>query len=158
MNGNGSLNGTDVTMGCDIDAGGKLDLQACIRVPCASDKCETWSPGFGLKGPVQLTVHLKSTGWDNNQAVQVNLSVGSFPGFEVYGLPPVVGDVVNAIINWLSSVALTAFLNAIVSSFNFYLISIKDKIPDSNVTVAVHQLGVANTSGYLQVTGTTTFS
>lgn len=157
LNGHGDLNGTDVSMGCDIDAGGKLDLQACVRIPCSSDRCTTWSPGFGLKGPLKLQVHLRSTGWDDNQAVQINLSIDSFPGFEVYGLPPVVGDVANAILNFVSGVALTAFFNILISSFNFYLISIQKQIPNSNVTVEVHQLGITNDSGYLVVTGTTTF-
>ncbi len=157
LNGHGDLNGTDVSMGCDIDAGGRLDLQACVRIPCASDQCSTWSPGFGLKGPLQVVVHLKSTGWDDNQAVQLNLSITSFPGFEPYGLPPVVGDVATAILNWVSGVALTAFFNILISSFNFYLISIQKNIPGANVAIEVHQLGVKNDSGYLVVTGTTTF-
>jgi hypothetical protein len=157
LNGHGDLNGTDVSMGCDIDAGGKLDLQACVRIPCAPDQCTTWSPGFGLKGPLQVVAHLRSTGWDSNQAVQLNIEIGSFPGFEVYGLPPVVGDVADAILNWVSGVALTVFFNSIISSFNFYLISIQENIPGANVKVDVHQLGVVNDSGYLVVTGTTTF-
>jgi|GEM_PF-5691408 len=153
----GALSGTTISMGADIQAGGGLDLQACARTPCG-DKCATWSPGIGLKGPLTLNVHVDGFSWAGNKALWLSADFSNFPGFEVYGLPPGLDDIVNAVLNFLSSVALKAFFNAILSMVQFPLIAVPLKIPQANVNLTLKDFGVGNTNNMLVLTGTTDFS
>ena len=154
----GALSGTTVSGGCNVKAGGGLELQACIRIPCAPDQCATYKPGFGLKGPMNVRLAIENFEWDDNKALRLKPRVDDFPGFEVYGLPPVVGDLANAILNLISGVILKALLNAALSLFDFKLVEIPQKIASANVTVKVDNFGVANIDGMLTVTGRTRFS
>jgi hypothetical protein len=154
----GALSGTTISGGCNVKAGGGLELQACIRIPCAPDQCATYKPGFGLKGPMNISLTLGNLSWNNNSALKLKAHVDDFPGFEIYGLPPVVGDIANAIINWISSTAMKAFLNAALSLIDFTIIQIPAKIPGANVDLKVDQFGVSNVQGMLTVTGRTKFS
>jgi hypothetical protein len=154
----GSLSGTQISGGCDVKAGGGLELQACIRIPCAPDQCVTYKPGFGLKGAVNVRLTLENLSWDNNTALKLKARFDELPGFEIYGLPPVVGELANKIVNWISRIAMTAFLNAALSLIDFKIIQIPAKIPGANVELKVDQFGVANIQGMLTVTGRTKFS
>ncbi len=118
----GELHDTTISLRCNVKAGGGLELQLCIRVPCAPDQCATYSPGFGLQGPLGVTVTVSDASWADNQALLLTPFVSEFPGFEVYGLPPGVDDVVNAILNFVSSVILKAFFNSILSLIDFYVV------------------------------------
>lgn len=138
-------------------AGGGLDIQLCARTPCG-DKCATWSPGLGLKGPVTANVHIDGFGWSGNKALWLSADFSDFPGFEIYGLPPGVDEIVNAIVNFLTSVALKAFFNAVLKIVNFPLIAVPVKIPQANVKLTLHDFGAANVDSMLVLTGTTDFS
>lgn len=155
----GLVSGTTVSMGCDVNAGGKLDLQACVHVPCRPDLCATWSPGIGLSGPLRVSVSLINLSWKNNSALLLHPQCNNFPGLDVYGFfDPVIGDVVNFILNFISGIAFTALCNAILGALNFPLIQIPITVPKTNVKIQVGQLGAANINGMLTVTGTTTFN
>jgi hypothetical protein len=156
-NAHGGLNQTTISMGADVRAGGGLELEACARTPCG-DKCATWSPGIGLKGPLTLNVHVDGFSWSGNKALLLSADFSQFPGFEVYGLPPGVDDIVNAVLNFLSSVALKAFFNSILSMVHFPLIVVPLKIPQANVNLTLKDFGVANSNNMLVLTGTTDFS
>ena len=153
-----SLSGTAISGGCNVKAGGGLELQACIRIPCAPDQCATYKPGFGLKGPMNIRLELSNLSWNDNKALKLKVHVDSVPGFEIYGLPPVVGEVANEIISWISSTAIKAFLNAALSLIDFTIVEIPAKIPGANVDLKVDQFGVSNIQGMLTVTGRTRFS
>ncbi len=153
----GSLSGTTVTMGCNVKAGGGLQLEACVRNPCGDDECARWSPGIGLKGPLEIHVTVDNKRWDKNQCLRIRAEVTDFPGLEVYGLPPVVEDLVNIILNLISSVAFRAFINAILSLLDFYVVSVPAKLPGANVEMEVSKLTSGNVGGLLMVGGTTTF-
>jgi hypothetical protein len=157
-NAHGDLNGTTVSMGCDFSAGGGLELKACIRIPCHSDECASWSPGLGLEGPCTLDVRVDTTNWSGNKALKLRAQFSSFPGFHVYGLPPGIDELVNAVLNFLTSVALQAFFNALLSVLDIYLIQVQDRIPEANVSLRLSNFGASNSGGALVITGTTTFS
>lgn len=153
----GGLNGTTIEMGCSVAVGGTLELKACVKDPCGHDQCTTWGPGLGLKGPLNLNISVNS-GWSNNHGLKLSASFTAFPGIIVYGLPPGVNDVVNLILNEISSVALKAFFNAILSTFNLYIINVPTTVPSTKVGLVVSDFGSSNTDGYLVVTGSTNFS
>jgi len=153
----GGLSGTTVDMGCNVRAGGGLEIQACIRIPCAPDKCATYKPGIGLKGPLGISLTLQNLKWDDNKALALKARIDDFPGFEIYGLPPVVEDVANALVNWISSIAMRAFLNAVLSLVPIVVIEVPILIPGANVKLTLDQFGAANVSGMLTVTGRTRF-
>ncbi|CAJ3056622.1 Uncharacterised protein [Burkholderia pseudomallei] len=153
----GGLNGTTIDMGCSVAAGGTLELKACLKDPCGHDHCATWGPGLGLKGPMDLKVSVNS-GWSNNRGLKLSAEFGAFPGFEVYGLPPGVDDLVNLILNEISSVILRAFFNAILSVLNFYILKVPTMVPGTKVGLVIADFGSSNAGGYLVITGSTTFS
>jgi hypothetical protein len=153
----GAINGTTISMGCDVNAGGVVQAQACIRVPCASDQCASYTVGLGLKGPLGVHVTISQLSWQNNKAVMLNPGVDDFPGLVVYGLPPVLGDLVNLLLNWVTSAFLTLFLNAIVSSVHIPLFAVPVKLDQANVTLTMKDFGIANVDQMLTVTGTTDF-
>lgn len=156
-NAHGGLNGTTIGIGCNVAAGGTLELKACVKDPCGHDHCATWGPGLGLKGPLDLNVSVNS-GWSNNHGLKLSAAFGAFPGFEVYGLPPGVDDVVNLILNEISSVILKAFFNAILSVLNFYILNVPTTVPGTKVGLVLANFGSSNVDGYLVITGKTTFS
>ncbi|CAB3967380.1 hypothetical protein BCO9919_02725 [Burkholderia cenocepacia] len=156
-NAHGGLSGTTIDMGCSVAAGGTLELKACLRDPCGHDHCTTWGPGLGLKGPMDLKVSVNS-GWSNNRGLKLSAAFGAFPGFQVYGLPPGIDDLVNLILNEISSVVLKAFFNAILSVLNFYIINVPTAVPGTKVGLVVADFGSSNANGYLVITGSTTFS
>ena len=156
--GHGDLNNTTISMGADVRAGGGLEIRACTHNPCGPDPCLSWNPGLGLKGPVTLDVHVDGFDWAGNKALWLSASFSKFPGFEVYGLPPGVEDVVNLVLNFLTGVALQIFFNAILSFIQFPLIVVPVKIPEANVTLTLHDFGSANVDNMLVLTGTTDFS
>jgi hypothetical protein len=157
-NARGSLSGTTVSMGADVNAGGKLDLQLCVRIPCHPDECGTWSPGIGLDGPCDLNVSADTTSWNGNRALKLSARFSSVPGFVVYGLPPGVSDVANKLLSLLSSVILKAFLNAILSAVNIYLIQFPVVIGDTKVTATLSNLSASNQAGMLVLTSSAAFS
>jgi hypothetical protein len=158
----GELVNTTVKMGAQVRAGGKLDIQACVRVPCSSDRCITWSPGIGLRGPLTLGIELTGLAWEEKDDVITALRLRPFasdvPGFEVYGMPPGVEQVVNAIINWISSIALKLFINAILQLATITIVRVSAKLSNSNVTIHLSQFGVTNQDGMLVLSGATSFS
>lgn len=156
-NAHGGLNGTTIDMGCTVAAGGTLELKACTKDPCGHDHCTTWGPGLGLKGPFSLNVSVKS-GWSDNHGLKLSASFTAFPGIIVYGLPPGVNDVVNLILNEISSVTLKAFLNAILYTLNLYIINVPTTVPGTKVGLTVSNFGSSNTNNYLVITGSTNFS
>jgi hypothetical protein len=155
---NGGLTGTTISLGCNVRAGGKLDLEACIRIPCADDECARWSPGLGLAGPLKVHVSVENSRWDNNRCLRLRASFGEFPGLEVYGLPPVVEDVVNKIVNFITSVAFRAFGNAVLSMLDFYIVEIPTRIEAAHVNLKVDELSVGADAGMLVLTGRTKFT
>jgi hypothetical protein len=155
----GGLSGTSISMGCDVNAGGKLDLEACLHVPCAPDACATWSPGLGLKGPLQIAVQLVNLTWSQNSALLLHPSVGAFPGLQVYGFfDPVIEDVVNFLLGFISGAVFTAFFNAVLSAFNLVLIQFPVTVPKTSVKMNLSHFGASNVQGMLAVTGTCKFT
>jgi hypothetical protein len=154
----GGITNTTISMGTDVRAGGGLDIQACVRNPCGPDQCATWSPGIGLKGPLTLDVHVDGFDWASNKALWISASFSKFPGLEVYGLPPGVDQVVNLVLNWVSSVAFELFANAVLSFLSFPLIAVPLRIPQANVKLLLHDFGAVNLDNMLVLTGTTDFS
>ena len=71
-----------------------------------------------------------NSGWSNNRGLKLSAAFGAFPGFQVYGLPPGIDDLVNLILNEISSVVLKAFFNAILSVLNFYIINVPTAVRD----------------------------
>jgi hypothetical protein len=157
----GGISNTTVSMSCQAGAGGQLELQACIRNPCGSDQCTSWNPGIGLRGPLGLDV-TASGGWNTNNNANTTLRLSAqfsaFPGLEVYGLPPGIDDIVNAVLNYLSSAILKMFFNAILQALNFDLVSIPLKVPETKVDLTIDRFGASNEAGYLVITGRTQFS
>ncbi|MCC6573204.1 MAG: hypothetical protein IT462_05370 [Planctomycetes bacterium] len=157
-NANGGLNGTTPFMGCDVAAGGQLNLEACLRDPCGDSHCATWNPGIGLRGPLKVELKVSTSSWDDNRCLKLSLHVDRFPGLEVYGLPEMVEDLVNAILNFISEIAFKAWVNALLTMFQVYIVEVPLRVPGTNVDVKLSRFTVGSSAGMLIVTGTITYS
>jgi len=152
------LNGLSLSGGCDVKFGGGLEIQGCIRIPCLPDPCLTWRPGIGLAGPVDITLSIENATWRDNKSLELTAVVNRLPGIEVYGLPPIISEIVNWLLRNISEAMLLLFVNTILLFVKVHVVEVPAKIRKANIEMRIRDFFAANIDDYLVITGRPSFS
>jgi hypothetical protein len=161
-NAKGGINTNKIFMGCEVDVAGWGTASVCLRNPCGKDPCASYSLGIGLKGPLLggLTVNTKKKreSGDETQMLEVSGFCDEFPGMYIIGLPSIIADIINGLLNAVTKFLFQSFLNELLKNINFYVVSIPVAIPGTNVIMNIRDFDVETKSGTLTLKASPRFA
>lgn len=152
-NPNGGIDGKRIFMGCDVDLAGWGTASACVRNPCGNDPCTSYSLGLGIRGPLkgglELDTRAKESDGERIRILKVNGFIGDFPGLYIIGLPGMLDEIANKILNAATSFLFAALLNDLLKQLSIYIVSIPIRVPGTHVQMEIRDFSVEAAGGNL---------
>ena len=152
-NAHGGIEGqNNVFARCNVDVAAWGTTSVCIRNPCGSDPCASHSIGLGLRGPLNAGLSLaavRKVDDDSTNLLKLTGYCEDFPGLYIIGLPGVLGDIVNKILNAATSFLLEHFIDALLKHLTLYVVKVPLRIPRTHVRLEIQDFDVETSIGRL---------
>jgi len=157
----GGIDQTTVFMQCGINVYATMGARVCLWTPCG-DQCTSYDIGLGLNGPASAGLKVTSTNVieDGGYSKWLDITFDKIliPGLYLIGLPPILSDVINNILNALTSLIFTAIVEAFLESIHIDVVEIPLVVPKTHVKMQLKNFATSAQNQYLSLGSDATFS